>query len=198
MAAQTKKLRDLQDGLRTRLRELRDDKSISAEERARRVRQEQERFREDYRRARADILEDLETRRIVAHRKAHPAEKPGSDTQAEILREQRRGRVHRELTSEWAARDGGPTLKEYEAALASGDELRVEALEVYGPGAIGNEDMRGQFSRRVRESRAARMPAEQVEGLEELAEIERAGYETQVALGFLDNTAREITAPSAA
>ena len=198
MASSAKKLRDLQQGLRDRLRELREDKTISQEERARLTRQEQERYREAYRRERADLLEDLEARRIVADRKAHPAERPGEDTQAEILREQRRERIHRELTAQWAGRDGGPTLQEYEAALASGDELRIEALEVYGPGAITNDDMRTQFSRRVRESRRERMPEEQVQAFGELEQIDREKYETQVALGFLDSTSRELTSPGEA
>lgn len=195
MPRRLKDLRDLQDALRERLRELREDKSISPEERIRLTRQEQERYREAYRQGRADLLEDLEVRRIVAYRKAHPAEQPGEDTQAEILREQRRERIHRELTGTWAGRgpDGGPTLQEYETALASGDELVIEAMEIYGPGAIGNEDMRSQFSRRVQESRAARMPDEQREAFEELAEIDREKYETQVALGFMDQTSRELT-----
>jgi len=198
MASGAKELRDLQDGLRDRLRELRDDKTISAEERTRLSREAQERYREAYHRERAVLLEDLEARRIVAYKKAHPAEKPGADTQAEILREQRRERVHRELTATWAARNGGPTLEEYETALASGDELRIEALEVYGPGAITNDDMRSQFSRKVAESRASRMPDEQREAFEELEKIERTKYETQVALHQLDSTSRELTSTSAA
>jgi len=198
MASSAKKLRDLQQGLRDRLRELREDKTISAEERARLVREEQERYREAYRREKTDLLEDLEARRIVAYKKAHPAEKPGADTQAEILREQRRERIHRELTAQWAGRNGGPTLEEYEAAIASGDELRIEALEVYGPGAITNDDMRAQYTRKVAESRSARMPEEQVRAFEELEELDREKFETNIALGFMDKTSRELTSTSAA
>lgn len=198
MASNATKLRDLQQGLRDRLRELREDKTISAEERARLVREEQERYREAYHRERADLLEDLQVRRVVAYQKAHPTEKVGSDTQAEILREQRRERIHRELTATWAGRNGGPTLAEYEAALASGDELRIEALEIYGPHAIPNDDMRSQFSRKVQESRSARMPEEQVQAFAELEEIDREKFELQVALGFMDKTSRELTGPTAA
>lgn len=197
MAEHTKKLRGLQDGLRARLKELREDRATSAEEKARLTREAQESFRENYRHERASVLEDLEVRRLTAFRIAHPAERPEKDAQDALLKEQQRTRVHRELTAQWAGRNGGPTLQEYEGALASGDELRIEAMEVYGPGATSNDDMRSQFSRKVAESRSARMPDEQRRAFEEIEELEKTGFETEVALGFLDQTSRELTSPTA-
>jgi len=194
----TKKLRELTEGVREELRGLREDRSLSAEAKATRVREAQERYREAYARERAAALELLEMRRQTAFRTAHPVDKPGGDVQAEILKEQRRERVHRELTALWAGRGGGPTLEEYEAALASGDELRVEAMEVYGSAAIANEDMRALFSRRVEESRAERMAPEQRAALEELEHLERAKFELDVALNFMDQTSRELTSLSPA
>ena len=200
MATTLSMLRQLIDGLRTRIGDIKDDRTTSAEEKARLIREAKENFRENYDRERRNVMEGLETRRVAAFRIAHPAEQapPGEDTQAEILREQRRERVHRELTAEWAGRGSGPTVQEYEAALTGGDELRVEAMEIYGPAAISNEDSRRLFAGKVKEMRAARMPEERRRAFEELEELERTRYEVEVALAFLDKTSRELTSTSAA
>lgn len=195
MATQLSMLRQLIDGLRTRIRDIKDDRAASAEEKARLVREAKEAFRVNYDRERRNVMEELEAHRVTAFRTAHPSEQapPGEDVQAEILREQRRERVHRELTAEWAGRGSGPTVQEYEAALASGDELRVEAMEIYGPAAIAGEDSRRLFAARVKEMREARMPEEQRRAFEELVELERTRYEVEIALGFMDKTSRELT-----
>ena len=184
---------DLLAAADARILSIRRDPEISREAKIREISRQQQDFREKYAGARKGA-EDYRTREALqASRRAYPAEKISGDNQAQIAREMRRARIRDDLEATWKGRNGGPTLEEYRAAVASGDELAIEVLEVYGPVAIGNEDMKSQYVRAVEGNRSSRMSDDQRAALRELEALKKAEMELRVALSFKDDAARRIS-----
>lgn len=193
----TGKINELLRQAEERIRQFRVDPDLNEDAKAREIAGVQQNLRQQYPVERADAESLVEMDRKMAFRRAYPVEGTEGDSQAQIARELRRARVRDDLQALWEGRGGGPTLEEYNNAIATGDELRIEVIETYGPRMIQNDGVRQQFVAAVQENQRARMTDDQRQALEELETLQKAKYELAVALNFKDGEYRRLVDASA-
>jgi HD superfamily phosphohydrolase len=173
---QTRKILEDADA---RIAEIRRDRYLPAEEKARLIDEERTKALESYAAARKKADDNLKERRAVAEAKANPRREP---TDANV-----RG----ELLDLWRSRGSGPSRAEYEHALRH-DPQRAAVMETLGAHHIQNADTRHAFQQKVREETESRMPDSQRQAREELKELEQLEFNHGLAQSKQDERAREI------
>lgn len=180
--------RGILDSVDAEIRGIRNDRSLSEEQRAFYIRELQEKGRDQYAANRKKADDKLEATRRDATRRRYPVEDFGGDVGTEL----KLSRIREELLSQWRARGDGPTLAEYERALATGDDLRARVMQTSGPEHINNTDMRLQFQRRISQVEEGSMTDDQRAADAELKGLDQVELNHRYAQGMQDTRAREI------
>lgn len=179
--------RGILDGTDAEIRRIRSDRSLSEEQRAFYISELQTKGRDEYAAARKKADDKLDSQRQDATSRRYPVETGG-----DVATELRLSRIREELRAQWEARDSGPSLQEYERAVQTGDDLRAQVIERFGPGHVSNSDMRHQLTRRVEEVEAARMTDDQRAADAELARLDQVELNHRMAQEQQDRSAREM------
>ncbi len=178
----------LRDQLDAQVAEVKADKDLATEAKARRVRDLAADFEAHYLAEKRELEQAMEQHRRTLTKKAYPAERLGDDVQRALLEEMVGQRIEREIAAQ-AEVGGFDPVRALEDARYRGDTARQAVVERVGKRYLPDDRAyRERFSALVEEGRRERMTPDQRSALEQLEAFEQRSGEVSQALAFMDTT----------
>ncbi len=144
-SARTAKLDQLKVQRDQELAAIRQDRDITSEARAERLREAITRYQAELNQEARRIRETLDAEAEQLFKQQHPVSKPGDATE-----EMFRTRLHQEVTDELLA--GRDPIEAYKLALRLGDREKARTIEQVAPGWIEDHSQRAEFARLVEQN----------------------------------------------